>query len=63
MSSPIQGNETLRLAREVRAFSLSQPDVALALTIAITLPILNQRDLVSESTEDPPDWLEDSRAA
>jgi hypothetical protein len=39
---------------------LSQPDMALASTTAITLPVLNQQDLAAKSTEALPAWLEDS---
>ena len=48
---PSRGNEAPRLAGKGRAFILSQPDMALASTIAITLTVLNQQDLAAESTE------------
>ncbi len=37
--------------------------MALASTTAITLPVLNQQDLVAESTEARSAWLEDLRSA
>ena len=60
---PSQGNEAPRPAGKRRASILSQLDMALASTTAITLPVLNQQDLVAESTEARSAWLEDLRSA
>jgi hypothetical protein len=58
------GNEAQKQPGRGHAFILSQPDIAPALTLATTLPMLNRQEhRVRESTEAPPYQREDSRAA